>query len=99
MAKGCIQALSIESCLRTAFSCGICIYYGSPLVPAKAAATLPGVYYGSPLVPAKAAATLPGVYYGSALVPAKEAATLPGAQQEQKHIKAFTSQKIKDNII
>ena len=39
---------------------GICIYYGSPLVPAKAAATLPGVYYGSPLVPAKAAATLPG---------------------------------------
>jgi hypothetical protein len=29
-----------------------CIYYGSPLVAAKAAAILPGVYYGSPSVPA-----------------------------------------------
>ena len=38
-----------------------CIYYGSPLDAAKAAATLPGVYYGSPLDAAKAAATLPGV--------------------------------------
>ena len=52
------------------------IYYGSPLVPAKAAATLPGVYCGSPLVPVKAAATLPGVYYGCPLEPDKRAPTL-----------------------
>jgi hypothetical protein len=62
---------------------GICIYYGSPIVPAKAATTRPGVYYGSSLVPAKAAATIPGVYYGSSLAPAKAAATLPGVQQNK----------------